>query len=62
MSGFTESVAADAALARLDALLHRPEIAPDEPGADDAKYSDVLPQRQLPQPGGSHNDCMENFR
>ncbi len=60
MSGFTESVA-DAAFARLDALLHRPEIAPDEPGADDAKYRDVL-QRQLRQPSGSHNDCMENFR
>lgn len=48
MSGFTESVVEDAALAWLDALgyavLHGPDIAADEPGAErsDPDYRDVV--------------------
>ncbi len=55
MSGFTESVVEDAALAWLEALgyevLHGPEIAAGEPGAErsDPNYRDVLLERRLRQ-------------
>ncbi len=55
MSSFTESVVEDAALAWLDALgyavLHGPDIATGEPGAErsDPNYRDVLLERRLRQ-------------
>lgn len=55
MSGFTESVVEDAALAWLEALgyavLHGPEIAVGEPGAErsDPNYRDVLLEKRLRQ-------------
>ena len=46
MSGFTESVVEDAALAWLEALdyqvLHGPDIAPGEPAAERNRYEDVV--------------------
>ena len=53
--GFTESVVEDAALAWLEALgyavLHGPDIAAGEPGAErsDPNYRDVLLERRLRQ-------------
>jgi len=55
MSSFTESIVEDAALAWLEALgyavLHGPEIAAGEPGAErgDPNYRDVLLERRLRQ-------------
>ena len=55
MTGFTESIVEDAALAWLEALgygvLHGPEIAAGEPGAErsDPNYRDVLLERRLRQ-------------
>ena len=51
MSGFTESVVEDAALAWLESLgwrvLHGPEIAPGELAAERTDYSQVVLERRL---------------
>ena len=51
MTGITESVVEDAALAYLESLgwgvAHGPDIAPDTPGAERADYGDVVLARRL---------------